>query len=246
MASAYVLILIVVVGYLLYARFARGSAIAAANATYADMLARDVASRLGLQVVEGSPEQNLMMLHHTHVTTDMEQRRDGGLLGTNVEGKSSGVRLEGMPHGRRQTFVYALDSELERQNVVGGGTYTRALRFALTTEVKATFPEFEVVLRAPNAALRPTQAFALPAQQTGLPAIDAALLVTTNDPAFARVLGPLLAPLTGHTYVHLVGRDQRLELLANHATSSYATYFLEDNAKVHHAIADAIERSSAR
>ncbi len=245
MSNVSQLIFVAIAAYMIYALVQRGKATAAANETFAHMGARDVAARLGLSVVGGDPELNLMMLYHAHMTSDTTKRSDTGIFGTSVTGKSHGVTLEGTPNGRKQSFHYALDTEFAMANLGGRGSRRQTLRYALMTDVNAPFPEFEVVLRAPNTHLKAKQVFAHPAHPTGVPEVDAALIVYSTDARLAQLIGPLLVPLIGHNFVQVVGRGQRLEMLADHATSSYATYYLEDNAKLHHVLADAIERFAA-
>jgi len=239
-ASVTYLLLFVVLGYFAYMKLVvQPKQVAAANETYANMVATDVATRLGLEVVEGDPNINLMMLHYGHVTAEATEVKDGtGWTATTTDVKKVGVTLRGTPNGRSQEFTYWLESEHVRLTK----QWTRTLHFALRTQVNASFPQFEVALRSPNALLKPKLHFALGAAPTGIPTVDAALVVYASDPKIAQILAPHLIPFIGHTYVHIVGDGQRLMLLADQATSSYATYFLEANAKLHNDLAADLER----
>lgn len=212
--------------------------VAAANETYKNMIASDVASRLGLGVVEGDPSMNLMMLHHGHVNADMKPvEGDQGFWDAHSKSKTTGVAMRGAPNGRNQEFVYRLETEGDYK----GRIVKTTIHFALTTQVNSTFPPFEVVLAAPNTLLKPKLHYAFPTHPTGVPQVDAKLRVHTQDPRVAQLLGPLLVPFVDHTYVHVVGTGDRILLLADHTTSSYATYFLDANAKLHHDAAATFE-----
>lgn len=217
-----------------------------AKVAYAHMGASDIAARLGLDVTAGDGALNVMMLHHDHITADAELTKKGGFFEDDVHHKRHGVTLSGRPQGRAQSFDYWLDTVVESAGTLHRRSrWTRTLTFALATAVRAPFPDFEVVLRHPNGLLAPKRVTSLPAQGTGVPAVDAAFVVYTNDARVAVLIGPLLVGLASHTFVHVVGRAQRLELLSGHEHSSYASYYLEENARLHHAIADAIERFAA-
>lgn len=204
----------------------------------ANLVASAIASRFGLSVVEGDPSTNLMLAYHDHLQTDAKPTGEDGFFVAADRVKRTGVTLRGAPNGRDTEVRYWIETKIEPGIAVT--QYTRTLDFRVATQMPHVIPDFEIVLRRPSALLAAKRRLALPEQRTGDETVDGALTVTTQSPDFARHLAPLLRPFVGHTYVHILGCGGSVALLSSHETSSYAAYFLDDNLRFQHALADSL------
>lgn len=164
----------------------------------------NVAQRMGLTVVAGDPSFNF---YHTGRWQDL-----GQAMSRNVLSKPSRpdieVRMQGTPGGRRVEVVYVdrvrvADHLLERE-------VSRWLDLRLVVEVKAPFPEFEVVTRNPQAHIAPIPQLAVPPVSFGDPMLDQQLVLKTNDPRIAAPIAEGMRILSSNWYVHVIGQNGTL------------------------------------
>jgi hypothetical protein len=181
---------------------------------YISYRAGELASRLGLQVVEGDPSFNLFI---ARANAEIARGpRDGRPVRVRV-------RLTGSRDGAPLELIY--DLRWERETGVTKTTWRKWLDCRLIVEAREAFPDFEVrshqAQPGPIAAIR-----ALPPASTGDPAVDQAYAVATREPRLAGLLGRHLSgfDLLGAAGVHVVGegrtisfvmRDDKAPLLAS-------------------------------
>jgi hypothetical protein len=178
-----------------------------------DKTVRSVAERMGLSVVEGDPQLNL--LYFMQPSGDYERT----------------IRLEGRPYGR-PVRLWVSDGKKTSEYVVAR-TITRSYGGRLTVEVP-TAPVFEVLLRNPNQYLVVEPEYAdRPLQEvsTGDAMLDAHFIVRAEHPAIGPMLVHALSLLSTHLYVHLAGGNgtlwMRLERMGlSYVASAPAEYLL--------------------
>jgi len=185
-----------------------------AETKYQGFRAGQMASRLGLSLVEGDPMFNLMV---QQANPSVNRRL------TDRSPLDVRIRMAGAPFGTPLQFAYVHRVEQD----TGWTEVTRSSWFDcnLSAPVNRQFPPFEVMSRRPP--LGPITSIAgLPPMSTGAHQVDQAFQVTTRDPAMARYLGELLGAFLSfeNAGVHLVGdgssiafymQRDRAPLLAN-------------------------------
>lgn len=211
--------LAVVIVMVLYRR----RALTAQETQYAQYRVGELASRLGLQIVQGDPTFNLFI---QYANVDMRRGPSDGRP-VHIE-----VRLEGAPRGVPLELYYLY--RVEQESGFTGVTWRTWFEGRMSATAKQAFPPFEVISRSPP--LGPIATIqALPPASTGDPAVDSEYQVSTNEPAMAKLLGEVLPAFSTfrNSGIHLVGDGQRVSfhmrrdkapLLAN------ALYFAEEMA----------------
>lgn len=227
MDAYFVTIVIGVALALVLARRARG----ADRAEAATLTASSLAERLGLAIVDGDPDTDLATL-----ARDADRPRPGERRG---DRRRLGVAMRGAPRGRTQSFHYFVESTASLTDT------TIVTDFVLRTEVRAAFADFEVSRRRPTKGFEVRAVLSAPVMPTGHAETDAALCVRTHDPALARLLGPRLAPLAAHAFVHVYGMNGSLYCVASHESSAYAAAHVEEVARLHHTVAEALDAIGA-
>ncbi len=159
--------------------------------------AGEMAKRIGLSVVEGDPNLNLMYAHSQI------------LAGQTKEAK---VRLAGNPSGRNGEVRYY--ERMEAKAEFSGTTITTYFDGHVGVEVRAPFPEFEVVLRSPPSWVgTPKLKVSAPAVPFGDATLDQRYVLRTVDARIGPVIAPALANLAAHQYVHIFGQGNQLTFL---------------------------------
>jgi hypothetical protein len=185
-----VVMVVLVVGWYLYGhrKMAQGMA------ENADKNVGSVATRLGMSVVEGDPQINLLYF----------QQPSGDFKRT--------IRLAGQPYGR-PTSLIIIDGQQTAELIVARRV-THTFGCYLEAALAMNCAAFEVVLREPNKYLMPQPEFAersdLVETSTGNPLLDQQFIVRAQDPRVGPFLASALMLLSTHHYVHLVGEGQRV------------------------------------
>jgi hypothetical protein len=181
-----------VLGLFLYQRRRMATTLAANT----DKTLGVIASRLGMRVVEGDP--NINLLYFQQPSGDFKRS----------------FRAEGQPYGRlaRLTIV---DGQKTNEYVVAKKithTFGCFLEVTLGLRVHA----FELSLRSPNQYLVPNLEFAeRPELQTvslGDPLLDQTFVVRSVDPQLPARLVPALKLLSTQQVVHMIGEGDRIWL----------------------------------
>lgn len=152
-----------------------------------------LATRLGLQVVEGDPKINLYYFQ--------QPSRD----------YTRTIRLKGQAEGLEVTFTIVDGKETSDYLV-----YRKIVdRFgsALDAVCPGELPAFEVVLRKPNEYLVASPELNdrnLPRVSTGDASLDATYEVRAADPGMGPLLVPALQAFSGQLYVHLASDGRRV------------------------------------
>lgn len=157
-----------------------------------DKTVEGVAARMGLAIVQGDPQLNL--LYFMQPSGDYQRT----------------IQLAGRPYGRGVQFLVSDGQKTNELLVARKVTTTFGGR--LTLEVP-TAPVFEVVLRDPNKYLVVEQEYAelsLPEVSTGVPALDAQFIVRAEHAHVGPALVDALTLLSTHHYVHLVGGSHEI------------------------------------
>lgn len=176
----------------------------------ADKNAGVVAERLGLQVVEGDPKQNL--LYFLQPMGDYART----------------IRMVGRPYGRPTEFWVHDGRKVQEYIVASKTTWTFGSR--LEVEV-AQIHAFEVMLRQPNAYLKVEGDFQkppLPEVRTGVPHLDAHFIVRAGHPGIGPALVGALQLLATHHYVHLAGAGQKMWIKWERISLGYFAHSAEE------------------
>ncbi len=228
--SVYTIIYVVVIlaVFLGVAAF-RKLMVKSATAQYPNAAAGLVAQRLGLQLVSGDPQLNVVMWE-----AQVPQFKDINPLPHTVYE----VRLEaqGTPQGRPMRWLFYAKEEAGARLPVVRRTLTDTFHNSLEAKTQGTVPYFELILRSgQNECL---QAEPVHASRTDMqrmagafqnPTYDAAFELTANDPRVAAVLSRVLGALAGLNWVHLVGAPGTLAFhfprLGSHAFGTQAELY---------------------
>lgn len=174
-----------VLAYALYKKRGAAREVMQWKRDYANYTVASLARTLGLQIVDGDPDENLYVGH-----------LERGLLPTTSP--EIHALLVGDPGGRRAELAYSY-----RHGQV---------RATLSVAVDAPVPPFEVVLRAQAFAPPIRPELGLPAQAFSDAALDRAFALYADDPRVAAALADPVAALLAEGYVHLQGRRGRIEV----------------------------------
>jgi hypothetical protein len=185
---------IIALGLVFFMRMRMKSTLAKGEAENAASRAGEMAKRIGLSVVEGDPNLNLMYAHTQIIAGQLEEAK---------------VRLAGNPSGRNGEVTY-----YERRETKTGMTSTTVTTYfdgRVAVEVRAPFPEFELVLRSPPSWVgTPKLKISASAHPFGDPALDQRYVLRTVDARIGPVIAPALANLASHQYVHIYGQGNQL------------------------------------
>lgn len=158
-------------------------------ATLRDKELGAIASRLGMNVIEGDPTTNL---HTLQIPIGDFHRR---------------LRMSGAPYGRPASFALVDGRKTDDYLVVR--RVARMFSCILNVQTSIAMPAFEVVLRNPNPLVVAAQELSgrseLREVSTGQPQLDALFVVRAIDPRVGPALASALTLLANHTYVHLAG-----------------------------------------
>jgi hypothetical protein len=208
---------------------------------YVDFRVGNIAHRLGLQIIEGDPELNMIQAYTAH----RFQRANpvGGFMAgfRGATEKQTRVQLRGTVRGHPVEFLFDVQTETVDDLIEVESTESFACELAVA--VPAGVPAFEVLLRSQSKhwGARPT--LGLPAQSLGQQELDATLAFLCGDPALGRWLAPVLAGLRHHNFVHLRCVHGRLSALATRVSVGMVVDKLAETQAVLVEIADMLSRS---
>jgi len=151
-----------------------------------------LASRIGLTVVEGDPNLNLLYFQQP---SGNYQRQ---------------ISLAGRPYGRDVEFWVRDGKKTKEYIVATKTTWTYGSRLELAVP---SAPQFEVVLRNPNQYLVVSPDYddpPLPEVSTGVSQLDELFIVRATQPTVGPALVGALQLLATHHYVHMAGGSQRI------------------------------------
>jgi len=231
---------ILVVVVLVAMPFLRRAFMGRADRQFADLRVGNLAQRLGLRVVEGDPELNMIQAHtaHTYKRADPVGGFVAGFRG--VAEKHTHVHLRGVVRGHPVEFVFAVKTDIVDTES------TEWFTCQLTVPVPAGVPAFEVLMRSQSKhwGARPT--LGLPPQSLGDRDLDAAIVFLCADPAVGRALAPVLAGLRRHNFVHLTCVHGRLSALGTRESLAMVAHQLPETQAVLLDIADVLSGGGRR
>jgi len=185
-------LVVLVLGYAVWGRLKLKGAMAA----NADKNIAPLMARLGLSIVEGDGNLNLLYFAAEQPIGDFSRK----------------IRATGTPYDHPTQFT--LTESKETNEYLVARKITTRFGCYLEVAMQVATPTFEVTLRAPNQYLVPRPQFEertdLQEAATGSPALDRALIVRCADPTVARRIAPALESLTTQLYVHLAGDGNRV------------------------------------
>jgi len=153
-----------------------------------------VADRLGMRVVEGDPNINLLYF--------MQQRGN----------YKRQLRAAGQPYAHPASFI-VMDG-VETSEYIVYRRITHSFGCFLDVSLEKSLAPFEVVLRNPNQYLIPLRGMEgrgeLRETPSGDAAVDAQFSIRTADPQTAAALVPALQILASQLFVHVAGEGNRL------------------------------------
>ena len=194
--------LIIVFAFIGFWLFMRKKALAGhAQMEQKDERARvgEIAKRLGLSVVAGDPNFNLM---HTGRWKDLGDAR--GTTG-HVSRPDIEVTLQGESGGRATQLIY-VDKIRVQQDILSREIH-RWFDARLIIKVRAPFPDFEIYTRNPNEHARPEPQLALVPQSFGDAALDSQYILKTGDPRVGAAVAEALKSTPPLWYTHFIGTD---------------------------------------
>jgi hypothetical protein len=212
-------------------------------ASYAEFTLAELSRRLGLQIVEGPPDFNLMTALGQHQVNSYSAAGGvvGAVMGDGV--KETRARMIGAPFGRTVEFVYRYNEYFEG-GVVENVIY-HAFECRLSAQVATPFPDFEIVPRNQQQFLTAAPELGLPVSSFCAPAIDASLVLYAADPRVGPLLAPIVAPLTSFPFYHLVGRHGWVHSRSDQFSTLTAAYYLEAMERIMEQIACLLEGKPA-
>ncbi|MGC4093336.1 MAG: hypothetical protein QM756_36680 [Polyangiaceae bacterium] len=201
------LLIPLVFGLMIYQRKKLSNAVA----ENADKSFGAVSQRMGLQVVEGDPNVNLLYF----------QQPMGNFKRT--------LTAQGRPYGRNARFM-VIDGQKTSHYIVAR-TITTTFGCFLEVETPNNLPAFELCLRAPGQYFTPELEFAdrpeLHTASSGDPMLDQMFIVRAADVRMAPALIPALKLLSTQQVVHMAGEGQRIWMSIPRFGIAYITHVPE-------------------
>lgn len=203
------------------------------NTQYAHMRAGELVQRLGLTLVEGNPEHNLVtqsvqpsvqnVSSAKGFLTQMAAGQVGGTLG---EFK---LRAVGQPYGASTELVLYCRQDFSPGLTRNTTTTWHDLR--LTVHARYDVMPFDLRLRKETQGLetrRSSDDPRMPEQRFGDAALDQRFVIATPDPTLPHRIAGALGPIA-HTlaYVHVTGAGPRVSFVMTPASVSCAAMTLE-------------------
>jgi len=186
---------------------------------YAHLRAGQLATRLGMQLLEGNPEFNPVT---QSVQPSVQNTGSAGgflrqMAASQVGGTLGEFKLHaaGQPYGHNAELVLYCRQDLETGLVQNTTTTWHDLR--LTLHARHGVVPFDLRLRKEMTGMetrRRDDVPRMPAQSFGDPMLDQRYVIETPDPALPRRIAPALAMLAPHLiYVHLIGTGTQLSFV---------------------------------
>jgi hypothetical protein len=214
------------------------------NTQYAHLRAGELATRLGMTLVEGDPQHNLATMSVQPATQNvysakgfLKQVAVSNLGGTLGEFK---LRMTGKPYGSDAELVLYCKQDFEPGVTENVTTTWSDLR--LTVHTRCAIPPFELRLRKEMTGLEsraPEQH--MPPQSFGDAALDQRFRLESYDPTLPRRLATTLGPLANAIYVHVTGSGSQLSFVMTPATVNATAPSLEQVLHVLAAMAASFE-----
>lgn len=187
---------------------------------FAHLRAKQLAERLGMQLVEGNPEHNLAT--HSILPSARNTGSAKGFLKqmavSSIGGKLGEFRLRmaGRPYGTDAELVLYCKEELEVGYSENVTTTWSDLR--LTIHVRCNVTPFELRLKQEHSGLESRDSCRgddapMPAQRFADPALDGKFKIEAYDPRVPNAIAPVLAPLAGLAYVHVSAVGNRVSFV---------------------------------
>jgi len=189
------------------------------NRQYAHLRAGELASRLGMQLLEGNPEFNLATMSvqpgAQNVTsakgflTQVAAAQVGGTLG------ELKIHMAGQPYGINTELVLYCRQDLQPGFTEDVTTTWYDLR--LTVHARVAVVPFDLRLRKETMHLptrRDPEDPRMPAQTFGYAALDERYVIETPDPNLPKRIAHALSSLSQYlVYVHIVGAGNQLSFV---------------------------------
>lgn len=204
MPFVYVIVMFGFVGATFWWRRKQMAGMATAEADNAHARVGAVAQRMGLQVVAGDPNFNF---YYTNRWQDVGQAMSRNVLQKPARPDIE-VRMQGTPGGRRVEVVYV--DRLRVEDHILEREVHRYLDMRLVVEVKAPFPDFEVLTRNVQSGIAPIPQLPHPPISFGDPMLDQQLILKSQDPRIAAPIAEGFRVLSTNWYVHVVGQGGTL------------------------------------
>lgn len=202
------------------------------NQQYAHLQVGTVASRLGLQLIEGAPEHNLATQSVQPGVQNLGSA--GGFLKQMAASQVGGTLGEtkiyavGRPHGLQAELMLYCRQHL--QPGLDRLTTTTWHDLRLTVHAPHALPAFDLRLRREASGLETRRAPddpALPEQRLPDPALAERYLLITAEPTVpARIAGALTA-LAALPYVHITGSGNQVSFVMTPVAVMSSAFFLE-------------------
>ncbi len=205
-----VVMVLVLVGTMVW----RKRAMASMGQQFANFRVGTLAPQLGLQLVEGDPEFNPMMLY-------ADTQRQGMMK--NGEMIERRVRMAGRPLGHPVEFIY--HSRVRCEIGFSGTTLHKLFECRITVLTRATYPDFEVISRT-NAFGHIPQKLPLPPQSFGNAMLDQQFAVASSDARVGPVLGGVIGGFAALATagVHLVAENGGISFVMTETNITSAIY----------------------
>lgn len=217
------------------------------NTQYAHMRFGDVATRLGLRLVEGDPTFNLVTMSMQPSAQNLSSA--GGFLqqvaATNVGGTLGEIKMKAMgdPYGSSTELVLYCRQDFEPGIVQNVTTTYHDLR--LTMLLRGSVSPFELRLRNETMHLetrRDCTKVQMPAQSFGAPDLDARFVMECFDSSLPRRIAAAVALLPAHAvYVHVTGEGNAISFVMTPASVNASAMAFEQVLHVLAAIASLVE-----
>jgi hypothetical protein len=197
-----------------------------------------MAQQMGLTVVEGDPETDLVHALGVHRAKKPPVSTTFGSHTTTTR-----LRMVGHPGGRPTDFVFFAETLSEW---VGGTrmahrmAHTTTFDCRLAVELPVTVPPFEIVLRREIRGLESEPRLGLPTQSFGSPELDARLVLMARDPRLGPALAAVAAGMTHFESLHILGRGAGLYYLTSENASSAALHRLVEAQRLLYALSDVL------
>jgi hypothetical protein len=201
------------------------------NQKYAHMKAGQLAQRLGMQLVEGNPEFNLVTQSVQPSVQNQSSAKGflGQIAATSVGGTLGEfkLRMAGQPYGVNAELSLYCRQDYEPGFTENVTTTWSDLR--LTVHTRAPVAPFDLRLRNEHTGLetRRDDEPRMPPQPFGDAVLDGKLVLETPDPRIPRAIAGVLAPLAHNVYVHVVGSGTQISFVMTPSSVNAAAMNLE-------------------
>jgi hypothetical protein len=210
------------------------------NTQYAHMKAGELAARLGMRLVEGNPEHNLVtqsVLPSVQNTSSakgfLSQMAATSVGGTLGEFK---MHMVGQPYGVNAELVLYCREDYKPGFTENVTTTWSDLR--MTIHARCPVAPFDLRLRKEMTGLetrRDDDALRMPQQRFGHPLLDERFILETPDPRLPGALAAALGPLANDlAYVHVTGAQNQISFVMTPGAVNSAAMGFE---KILHALA---------